>query len=354
MTTVLATLFVLGVLIFVHELGHFLVAKWAGIRVERFSLGFPPKMIGFTRGETEYCISWVPLGGYVKMAGENPEESEITGDPREYMSKSVGVRALVIIAGPLMNFVAAILLFAAAFFFYGRPVPDTTRVVVGSVTEGYPAEKIGLQSGDQIVSIDHQKVATFPEMAGIVNAKPGQIVDVTWKRGDDVYSASILTKIDTAKTEAGMDSLVGRIGITPGMITEPMGLFASIGEGFSQTIYLCGATLKVLGDLVTGQMSIKMVSGPVGIAGMAGRVAREGFNVLMGFMAVLSVNLAILNILPVPILDGGHLLFLLIEKLKGRPLSIKQRAIAQQVGFVLLIMLIVTVTYNDILRLFGV
>jgi len=353
LTTFLATLLVLGVLIFVHELGHFLVAKWAGIRVERFSMGFPPKMIGFTRGETEYCISWIPLGGYVKMAGENPDEGEITGDPREFMSKSVGVRALVIIAGPLMNFVAAFLLFAMAFFFYGRPVPDTTQVTVGSVTEGYPAEKIGLKSGDQIVSIDHQKVGTFPEMAGIVNAKPGQIVDVTWKRGDDVYSAPVLTKIDTAKTEAGTDSLVGRIGIGPGFITEPMGLFASIGEGFSQTVYLCGATLKVFGDLVTGQMSIRMISGPVGITRMAGEFARQGFNMLLGFMAVLSVNLAILNVLPVPILDGGHLLFLLIEKLRGRPLTIKQRAIAQQVGLVLLLMLIVTVTYNDILRLFG-
>jgi regulator of sigma E protease len=353
LTTFLATLLVLGVLIFVHELGHFLVAKWAGIKVERFSLGFPPKMIGFTRGETEYCISWIPLGGYVKMAGENPDESEITGDPREFMSKSVGVRALVIIAGPLMNFVAAILLFAMAFFFYGKPVPDTTRVIVGSVSKGYPAEKIGLKSGDQIVSIDHQKVGTFPEMAGIVNAKPGQIVDVTWKRGDDIYSSPVVTKIDTAKTAAGADSLVGRIGIGPGFITEPMGLFASLGAGFTQTIDICGAMFKFLGGLLSGQVSIKLVSGPVGIAKMAGEFAREGFNMLMGFMAVLSVNLAILNVLPVPILDGGHLLFLLIEKLRGRPLSIRQRAIAQQVGLGLLVLLIVTVTYNDILRLFG-
>ena len=353
MTTALATLLVLGVLIFVHELGHFLVAKWAGIRVERFSLGFPPKMIGFTRGETEYCISWVPLGGYVKMAGENPEESEITGDPREFMSKSVGVRSLVILAGPLMNFVTAVLLFALVFLFYGKPVADPTRVVVGPVLEGSPAEKIGLKENDVIVAIDHQKVSTFQEMAGSVSIKPGQRVEVLWKRGEDIFSAPVITKTDTLKTADGADSLVGRIGIGMGYTTEPMGPIASLGAGFTQTIDICGAMFKFLGGLLSGQLSIKMVSGPVGIAKMAGEVAREGFNMLMSFMAVLSVNLAILNVLPVPILDGGHLLFLLIEKLRGRPLSIKQRAIAQQVGLALLLMLIVTVTYHDVLRLFG-
>lgn len=353
MTTALATLLVLGVLIFVHELGHFLVAKWAGIRVERFSLGFPPKMIGFTRGETEYCISWVPLGGYVKMAGENPEESEITGDPREFMSKSVGVRSLVILAGPLMNFVAAILLFAMVFFFYGKPVADPSHVVVGPVIENSPAETIGLKEGDLILAIDHQRVTTFQEMAGFLGAKPGQSVDVVWRRGEDLYSAPVVTRIDTVKTAAGADSLVGRIGIGLGYITEPMNPLASLGAGFVQTIDVCRAMFKFLSDLLTGQVSIKMVSGPVGIAKMAGEVAREGFNMLMSFMALLSVNLAILNVLPVPILDGGHLLFLLIEKLRGRPLSIKQRAIAQQVGMVLLLMLIVTVTYHDVLRLFG-
>ena len=352
MQTALATLLVLGVLIFVHELGHFLVAKWAGIRVERFSLGFPPKMIGFTRGETEYCISWIPLGGYVKMAGENPEESDITGDPREFMSKSIGARALVIIAGPLMNFIAAILLFALVFFFYGKPLEET-RVVVGASMAGTPAEKLGLQPGDVIVSIDGQKVSKFQEMAGTVSTKLGESVNVIWKRGDDVFSAPVVTKIDTLKNAAGSDSLVGRIGIERGFDTEEMGPIAALGAGFKQTIDICGAMFELFGGLLSGQVPIKMISGPVGISKMAGEMARRGADMLMGFMAVLTVNLAILNVLPVPVLDGGHLLFLLIEKLKGRPLSIKQRAIAQQVGFVLLIMLIVTVTYHDVLRLFG-
>ncbi len=353
MTTFFATLLVLGVLIFVHELGHFLVAKWAGIRVERFSLGFPPKMIGFTKGETEYCISWVPLGGYVKMAGENPEESEVTGDPREFMSKSIAARAAVIIAGPLMNFVAAILLFSAVFFFYGKPVANPDRVVVGAVLPDSPAAKVGIMTDDEIVAIDHQPVKTFQEMAEYVGQRPAQGVEVLWKRGDDIFSAPLVTRVDTLKTADGADSLVGRIGIGMGFINEPMGLFASLGAGTVQTFNICGAMVKFLGGLFSGAVSIKMVSGPVGIAKMAGEVAREGLNMLMTFMAVLSVNLAILNVLPVPILDGGHLVFLLIEKLKGRPLTIKQRAIAQQVGMGLLLLLIVTVTYHDVLRLFG-
>jgi regulator of sigma E protease len=353
LTTALATILVLGVLIFVHELGHFLVAKWSGIKVERFSLGFPPKMIGFTRGETEYCISWVPLGGYVKMAGENPDESEITGDPREFMSKSVMTRAGVILAGPVMNYVAAIILFAIVFFFWGRPTPDAEHVVVGPVIAGSPADSAGIKPGDVIVAIEHQPVKTFQEMASLVHVRPNQFVEVAWKRGDDVYSAVIATMTDTIKTESGADSAVGRIGIGMGYITEEMGPIDAIAGGFSQTFAVTGAMFKFLGDLFSGTISIRMVSGPVGIAQMAGQVAREGFDMLLSFMALLSVNLAVLNILPIPILDGGHLVFLLFEKVRGRPLTIKQRAIAQQVGLALLLLLIVTVTYHDVLRLFG-
>ena len=180
MTTVLSTVFVLGVLIFIHELGHFLVAKWAGIRVERFSLGFPPKMIGKTIGETEYCISWVPLGGYVKMAGENQDEEEVTGDPREFMSKTVGQRSLVILAGPLMNFFAAMLIFIGVLWIHGRDVVDPDNVVVGPVLAGSPAEQMGLKRGDVISAVDHEQVSTFADMASMIHALPGDSLDITW------------------------------------------------------------------------------------------------------------------------------------------------------------------------------
>jgi regulator of sigma E protease len=182
MTTLLSTVFVLGVLIFVHELGHFLVAKWAGIRVERFSLGFPPKMIGKTVGETEYCLSWIPLGGYVKMAGENPDEEEVTGDPREFMSKTIGQRSAVILAGPLMNFVTAMLIFIGVLFLHGRDVIDPDNVVIGPVVADGPADQIGLKRGDIIVAVDHDPVSSFETMASIIHARPGDSLDITWRR----------------------------------------------------------------------------------------------------------------------------------------------------------------------------
>ncbi|MBI3871784.1 MAG: RIP metalloprotease RseP [candidate division Zixibacteria bacterium] len=353
MTTVLSTIFVLGVLVFVHELGHFLVAKRVGIRVERFSLGFPPKMIGTTIGETEYCISWLPLGGYVKMAGENPDEGEPTGDPREFMSKSIGARAMVILAGPVMNFILAIVVFSAVFFCYGRPVVDPDHVVVGPVIKQTPAEAVGIKPGDFILAIDHKEVHQFDEMAHLVHARPGDTVEVLWSRDGELFSARVRTLVDTIQTPAGTDTVVGMLGVRMGFGYERLGLLASISAGAAQTISVCRAMVDFLGGLFSGAVSIKMVSGPVGIARFAGEAAREGMNMLLNFMAVLSVNLAILNVLPVPVLDGGHLVFLFFEKLRGRPLTVRQRSIAQQVGLGLLLLLIVTVTYHDVLRLFG-
>jgi regulator of sigma E protease len=349
-TTVLSTIFVLGVLIFVHELGHFLVAKWVGIRVERFSLGFPPKMVGFTRGDTEYCISWLPLGGYVKMAGENPDDEEIKGEPDEFMSKSVGTRSLVILAGPLMNFVTAMLILIGVLWLHGRDYIDPNRVVVGPVVADGPADGIGIRPGDVINAVDHEPVSSFDEMATKIHSRPGDSLEIVWAHEGDVYSAKLKTMIDTLKTQAGTDTVVGMIGIGAGFSTERVGLGPAIVGGVEQTFNICGAIVKFLVDLVTLKISIKMVSGPVGIARIAGQVAQEGWSALLNFMALLSLNLAILNILPIPVLDGGHMVFLGAEKLRGRPLSIRARAIAQQIGLILLLLLIVTVTYNDILR----
>lgn len=353
MTTVLATIFVLGVLVFIHELGHFLVAKWAGIRVERFSLGFPPKMIGKTVGETEYCLSWIPLGGYVKMAGENPEGGEPSGDPGEFMSKSVGVRSLVILAGPLMNFGAAIFIFGLVLFAWGRPVIDQDNVIVGPVVSGSPAEQIGLQNGDIILAVDHQDVSTFVEMADLVHARPGDSLEIFWRRGEDLYSATVLTMSRTLQSAAGTDSIIGLIGVGQGYIYEPVGLVASIAGGFEHGFGMSWAMLKFLGRFATGGVSMDMVSGPVGIAKFAGEAARMGFEPLLSFMAILSINLALLNILPIPVLDGGHLVFLGLERLRRKPVPIKYRAIAQQVGMVLLLALILRVTYQDIVNLFS-
>ncbi|MBD3299499.1 MAG: RIP metalloprotease RseP [candidate division Zixibacteria bacterium] len=347
-TTLLSTVFVLGVLIFVHELGHFLVAKWAGIKVERFSLGFPPKMIGKTVGETEYCLSWVPLGGYVKMAGENPEESEITGDPREFMSKSVGTRFWVIAAGPLMNFVAAVLIFIGVLWLHGRDVPDPNSVIVGPVIEDGPADQVGIQSGDAILAVDHVPVDSFPQMASLIHARPGDSIWVAWERGEDLYSAKLQTMTDTVTTESGADSVIGLIGVGMGFRTEKVGLGEAIVGGVGQTFAICGEMIKFLGRLASGGVSIKMVSGPVGIARIAGQVAQEGWYVLLNFMAVLSLNLAILNILPVPVLDGGHLLFHAYEAVTGRPPSDRALQVLMAGGLAAIITLMLFAITNDI------
>jgi len=351
MQAIFATIFVLGVLIFVHELGHFLVAKWVGIRVERFSLGFPPKMIGKTVGDTEYCLSWIPLGGYVKMAGEIPDEGEITGAPDEFMSKKPGQRAAVIIAGPLMNVVTAFVIAWGVIFVQGKPEINQDHVIVGMVVEGGPAAQAGIETGDVIQEINGTPIPDFGTMTDIIYPRPGDSLMVAWSRGEQQFSAWVVA-LDTMVTDEKNGDKVrrGMIGINQGYHMVPAGLFESFNLGLKRTWFFTTSIFEFLGDLVTGAVSVKMVGGPVFIAKVAGEAARAGFSNLLWLMAFLSVNLAIVNVLPIPVLDGGHLIFLGIEKLRRRPLTLKQRAIAQQIGLFFILIFITFVTYNDFLR----
>lgn len=352
MTTLLATIFVLGLLVFVHELGHFLVAKRAGIKVERFSLGFPPKMIGKKIGETEYCISWLPLGGYVKMAGEEPDAAQVTGAPYEFMSKPIWIRSLVVVAGPVMNYLLAVLLIWGIFFLGGRTEVDENQIVVGTVMPGSPAEKAGIKPGDKIMAVDGQAVKTFDEMREKIYAKVEKPVEVTWLRDGREMRATIVTFKDKSRNEKGQPVAVGRIGIGQAFRLYKVGFFEAARLGVVTSWDMAALVGQFLYRLIIGQESFKSLGGPVFIAQIAGESAHRGFADLLMFAALLSVNLALLNILPIPALDGGHLLFLFIEKLRGKPLSLKQRAVIQQVGFAFLILLIVFATYNDILRIF--
>ncbi len=351
MTTLLATVFVLGILIFFHELGHFLVAKKSGIRVERFSLGFPPKLIGKKIGDTEYCISWVPLGGYVKMAGEDPDQKEIKGEPWEFMSKPVGTRALVVFAGPAMNFLLAILIFWGIIFFAGKQEIHEDTNQIGLVAAGGPADEAGIKPDDRIISINGIEVATFKEMAEIIYQQVEKPVEVKWIRDGEQHTATITTFKDRILDETGEVKYVGKIGIGPSYTTVKVGFFRSLLEGISTAVFILVETIKFIIGLITGAASIKLVGGPVFIAQVAGQTARAGFVSLLSFTALLSINLSLINVLPIPVLDGGHLLFLGIEKMRGRPLSLKQRAAMQQIGFAFLILLIIFITYNDFLRL---
>ncbi|MCK4573312.1 MAG: RIP metalloprotease RseP [candidate division Zixibacteria bacterium] len=351
--TIVSFVFVLGILIFIHELGHFLVAKRVGVRVEKFSLGFPPNIFTRKRGDTEYCIGLIPLGGYVKMTGENPEE-ETTGAADEFSSKTVGQRAAVIMAGPFMNYLLAIVFLIGIIYFSGKPVVDDTRIIVGEVTQDGPAFNASLQPDDIIIGINGESVAHFDSLRTRINAVVEDTVEITWLHGADTIQEKIVTQLtELPNIDGGIDT-VGMIGFSQKIsYYERFGLLESVGKGFISAHVIVWETVKFVKKAVTGQVSAKMIGGPVFIAQQSGREARKGAASLFFFMALLSVNLAVLNILPIPILDGGHLVFLLVEKVRGGPLSLKARGIAQQIGLLLLLAVILMVTYNDIMRLFA-
>lgn len=350
--TMAAFIFVLGILIFIHELGHFLVAKKVGVRVEKFSLGFPPNILAKKIGETTYCIGIIPLGGYVKMAGENPTE-ELQGDPGEFMSKSVLQRAAVIFAGPFMNYVLSIVLLIGILYFGGRPIFDSNRVAIIQVNPEGPAAEAGLKEGDEIIAIDGVPVFRSDSLSSIIHAKIEEPLDLTWVHASDTITSTITTMKSAQPNPEGTMDTVGLIGVILGQKVigrESVGARESIEDGFIMAHIIVWKTVKFVKKFVTGEVSTKMIGGVVFIAQQSGKEARKGASSLFFFMALLSVNLAILNILPIPVLDGGHIIFLAIEKIRGSPLSMKVRATAQQIGLILLLGLIILVTYNDILR----
>ena len=349
MSSILPAIFVLGVLIFFHELGHFLMAKKAGIRVEKFSLGFPPTILKKKYGDTEYCIGLIPLGGYVKMAGETPGE-EITGAPDEFMSKSVGARALVVAAGPFMNVLIAFLVLWGVFWVRGEEVVDTDHAVIGIVSPDSPASKAGLEPGDIVTSINGEAVTTFRSMYEHIRTEVEKPITLGWQRNGQDMSATVTTSFSEFLNQDGVKDTVGIIGVGQQTTFIDLSFFTAAKRGAQKTYEFAATVYNFVYDLIRLQVSPKLIGGPVFIMQMAGETAQMGFATLLAFMSLLSVNLAILNILPIPILDGGHLIFLLIEKIKGSPVSLNARIISQQIGLVFLLIVIIMVTYQDIMR----
>jgi regulator of sigma E protease len=502
-TTLISFTIVIGILIFVHEFGHFIVAKRAGVCVEKFSLGFGPKLLGFQKGETHYMISAIPLGGYVKMKGEDPDET-LTSNPKEFGSRSVGIRAAIVAAGSLTNFFFAFLIMPLVFIigiqvptFLGKvPVVawvgeespamiagiqpgDTITAVngdaiknwkmfnftiltdaqqdndvrltlsrntttlekmvalnpdspgtegmgifpamspqIGGVLSDSPAYHADLKPGDLITAIAGTPVTHWMQMSEIIEGYPGKEIVFTVERegslttatirpdvkvvavtkespadragllvGDTIVSingqdVSLFTeplyasfgasdspddKLTLVISREGSESTVsvlpaiqqdtgitvsGKIGVMPAPETtfKRYGVFASIKEGFLQSCEMTWLTLMTLGKLITFNISLKMLGGPIVIAKMTGSAAKTGISSLIIFMALLSLNLSIINLLPIPVLDGGHLFFLLIELIMRKPLDTKKMELVQKIGLALLILLFATVTYNDILR----
>jgi regulator of sigma E protease len=256
MLTFIAFIFVLGLLVFVHELGHFIVAKKSGIKVERFSLGFPPKILGKQIGETEYCIGAIPLGGYVKMAGENVVEEDYVLQPRDFMAASVGKRAMVILAGPLMNYITAILLFFVVYWATGMPELKPNSTEIGVLTPGAPAEKAGLSVGSKIISINGIMFKDFTEMASYIKEHADQDIAIAWSINDSTKTSTIKTLSVTATDSLGQKKNEGRIGIGPVFIYKPISMGQALKDGFTATVYMTGQMFNIIWRLISRQESL--------------------------------------------------------------------------------------------------
>jgi regulator of sigma E protease len=423
--TVVLFVLVLSILVFVHELGHYLAARHVGVRVQRFSIGFPPRMFGKTVGETEYMLSWIPLGGYVKLEGQNLDD-ENPDDPRNYAAKTKLQRLYILVAGPVMNLLLALVLMPIVFmigvetpkyrlsppvlaevtaespaakagfragdrivrlgnvetptwtaldgaladqdltgdltFRVERPDGQTQVTVpaqafssnapfgwkplvetaIGTVAARSPAQQAGLQPGDRIVAVNGVAVRQWDAMPAEIQKSQGAPLALDVRRGDRTLSVTL-----TPMKQGG--SWV--IGISPGTVTERHGFFASVKLGTERLVQITGSTFSFLGHMITGKGSLDALGGPVKIGVVIGEAARSGFDKLLFLTALISLQLGIFNLLPIPALDGGHIFLLGVELAAGGQLSVKVRERAQLVGFSLLIALILVVTYNDVLQL---
>lgn len=338
MLTILAAIFVFGVLVTVHEFGHFITAKMTGMRVDEFAIGFGPKIYQQKDGETLYSLRAIPLGGYNKIAGMDPDDPV---EPNAFNSKPIPARMLVILAGALMNFILPIILFSGIFMVEGR-MQLVNEPVLGTVVDEMAAARAGLKAGDRIVTIDGKNVETWTDV--VLNLRKAGTEEVT-------LTAERNGVLQTYKMTPMFDKDAGRplIGVSPKFSKESLGFFGSIKEGFIYTKNIGLSMVSGLYKIVSGNAPAD-VAGPVGVAQMAGQVAEKGLLPLMNFVAFLSINLGVINLLPLPALDGGHFVLLLLEALRGKPLGGKAMTNIQMVGVALILALTVFSTFKDITR----
>ncbi len=355
MIYLLATIVLLSILVFVHELGHFLAAKSVGIRVETFSLGFPPNIFKKKIGETVYAIGAIPFGGYVRMSGMVDESMDTSYEglpPQawEYRAKKTWQKIFVTIAGILMNLLLAVLIFSILSGIQGIAV-SSNEPVLDVVIEEAPAGLAGLQSGDRIIQINGNDINTWNEMASYTRANGNVEIEVTYLRDGFEYTTSVTPQLQK-QIEKGKLVQVGIIGVSPMVTTEKPGFFRAIGQGFKTTGYWLNMTFVSLKLLVTGQESFKNVGGVIFIGQLAGESAKAGIMPFIGLIGILSVNLALLNILPIPGLDGGHIIIAIAEGIMRREVKLKTKMLIQQIGMFLLFGLLILAVVNDVVRLF--
>lgn len=348
-------LIILGILIFFHELGHFLIAKYFGVKVLKFSLGFGKKIVGKKMGDTEYLISMIPLGGYVKMLGETDDEDAEPLTPEEeersFSHQHVLKRMAIVAAGPTFNLLLALLIFSLFYIGVGKQVMEPE---IGQVREHSPAETAGLKKGDLILAVDGKQVQSWNEIKNAVHDRAGRSVSLVIRRDQQLLTFTVVPEESSSKNIFGEEIKTALIGIVASGKFRTLALTtrSALVEAGKKTWEIIWLTCLTVIKLFERVIPIKTLGGPILIGQMTGQLAQESFLYLIPFMAVISINLGILNLLPVPILDGGFLVFLFVELIIGKPLSLKKRDLAQKVGLFLLIMLMVVVLFNDITRLF--
>ena len=341
--TIASAVFVFGLLVLVHEFGHFITAKMTGMRVDEFAIGFGPKLISRRHGETVYSLRAVPLGGFNDIAGMDPDSN--TAGERGFCSKPVLSRMIVILAGSAMNFVLPIVLFFAIYATLGTAKPATDPII-GGVIQGMSAEQAGLKEGDRILSVDGQEVATWKDFTDkLKGIEAGQNILLRYKRGVEVSEVTVAPTFNEQENRV-------LVGVQSSIVYESKSLPESFTLAIDHTKEITTYMIEGIVRLFKEPGQTENLAGPIGIVQMSGQVAERGFVPLLNFAALLSINLGIINLLPVPVLDGGHFVNLFIEAVRGKPLGSKAVAYTQRVGIALLIMLMLFATKNDLVRVF--
>lgn len=361
---ILPFLFVLGIIIFVHEMGHFLVARWCGVAVDAFSIGFGPELIGWNdRHGTRWKLSAVPLGGYVKFSGDEnaasmPDRSAIaamSAHEREtsFFLKPLWKRAAIVAAGPIANFILAIAIFAVYFAVSGRPMADA---LVSAVEPESPAAIAGFEPGDVIIAIDGNQIRSFSNVQRVVASAAGRPLEFTVDRGGSEVALTATPERRELTDPFGNPYTQGVLGVrreagAEGIPREYFGPIGAVRAGISETWYITKRTVEVVGGIVVGTQSASQLGGPIRVAQVSGEVASISIAALFSLAAMLSVSIGLINLLPIPMLDGGHLLFYAIEGLRGRPLSDRAQDVGFRIGLALVLLLMGFATFNDIMQL---
>ena len=361
---VIPFLFVLTIVVFFHELGHFVVARWCGVKVLTFSIGFGRELLGFNdRHATRWKISAIPLGGYVKFFGDDnaasvPDQSALSSMTEaerqvSFVHQNVAKRSAIVVAGPLANFLLAVAIFASLFMIYGK---QSTAARVDTIQAGSAAEAAGFKPGDLVLAINGRPVESFSDMQRFVSTSAGETLAILVERGGEQLTLKAMPALKEVKDSFGNVHRIGVLGISRSLASDdlkhqPVAPLKALGLGGQETWFVIERTLSYIGGVFSGREAADQLGGPIRIAQVSGQVASAGFPALMHLAAVLSVSIGLLNLFPVPLLDGGHLLFYAIEAVRGRPLSERAQEMGFRIGLAIVVMLMIFATFNDIVHI---